>query len=179
MRHARDLDLGLTCPHRLNQNHGHAQGIQHGDDVTGGPCHPAGVASRGHTADEDPRIVDQIVHPEAIAQQCAPRVGAGRIYGDDRHPLAAAAELTGHLADQGAFSCAGRPGETDDVRLTRPGVERCQRYVALRVAILDQCEQSCRRLSITGERGGSQCRSIRVAARGSRQAGSPRTAFWM
>jgi hypothetical protein len=120
---ARDLHLVLAYAHRL-----HEDGIPPGrvheiDGVRRGPREAAQRAARGHAADEHAGIEGEVVHADAVAEDGAPRVGRGRIDGDDPHGAAPLPGRAGEGPHQRALAAAGRAGDADHVRASGLGKE--------------------------------------------------------
>ena len=70
---------------------------------------PAECAARGHRSDEDARIGVMIQHADAVAQNRAAGVRAGRIHRDDAHPFGLRGATACH-SDPPACSCP-RPAD--------------------------------------------------------------------
>ena len=81
------------------------------------------MAAGGQAADEDAGVGRVLLHAHAIAEQRPTRERAGRIDREDPDAPPASAPLPGQAVDQGALAGAGRPGETDEARVTRVRVQ--------------------------------------------------------
>ncbi len=108
---AHHVDLLLTHAHRLHQDHVEAHRIEHADDATRGTRQSARLAAIRHASDEDTRVEIVLAHANAIAEDRAAGIWAGRIDRDDgntRHSLSIG---RGERRHQRALACARRPGE--------------------------------------------------------------------
>ena len=120
-------------PDGLDQDPVEAGGVEQVDRVARGAGEAAHGAAGGHRADEDARIGVERLHADAVAEEGAAGVGAGRIDGEDAHRLAALAAEAGEAVDQGALAGARRAGDADHARPA--GVaDRCGGQLALAVA---------------------------------------------
>ena len=80
---ANDIDFVLADADSFDQDEVAAGGIEHRGDVGGGPGQSAQRAARGHAANVNAGIGKMVLHANAVAENCAAGVGAGRIDGDD------------------------------------------------------------------------------------------------
>ena len=80
----RDLDLALARPDGLDEDEVEPDGVQHGRRGAARRRQPAGVAPRGHRADEDVGVLGVGLHPDAVAEQRAAGDRRRRVDGDDR-----------------------------------------------------------------------------------------------
>ena len=139
-----------------------AGGVEHGGNVGGGAGQSAERAARGHAADEDSGIGVVVLHANAVAQNRAAGVGAGRVDGDDADGLIFFAIVLGELIDQRALPCSGRAGQTDDARVAGVREESLEQVGAAGLAILDDGDGAGQGARVAGAQvisdgdGGSQ-----------------------
>jgi hypothetical protein len=80
------LNLSLTRPHRLNDDHRITHSVQYTDHIACRKSHASEVSPRCRTSNENARVSDQIAHPQAITQQSASGKRAGGINSKNRQP---------------------------------------------------------------------------------------------
>src|SRR5690606_13810197 len=76
-----------------------------------------------------------LVHADAIAEECAAREGRRRIDRYDADALAARAKVPCERGGQSTLPCAGRPGDADAVRMSDARVERAQELAKARALV--------------------------------------------
>ncbi len=111
VRCRRDLQLGLPDPHRLDQHALEAEGVHQVDDLLGRRREPPQRATRGHGANEDPRIGGEVVHANAVPEQRSTGVGRSRVDGHDAHAIVPAPVHIGKLGQEARLPGPRRAGK--------------------------------------------------------------------
>ena len=146
-----DIDLILTGADGLEDDDIVAGGVEDGGDIAGSFAEAAEGAAGGHAAEEDAGISGEVLHPDAVAEECAAGVGAGGVDGDDADGVAAAALFAGECADDGAFAGAGGAGDTDDSGVAGARVESADGFEAGGGAVFHVGDSAGKGAAISGE----------------------------
>ena len=112
---ADDVHFVLAHADRFDEDDVLAGGVEDERGVGGRARQPAEVAARRHAADEDAGVGDVRLHADAVAEDRAAGVRAGRIDRDDADGLARSAELRDQAIDQRALAGAGRAGDAGEI----------------------------------------------------------------
>ena len=77
------------------------------------------------------------LHTDAIAQNCAPGIGAGGIDGNDADLLLLGAVMRGQPIHQGAFAGARRASDASEIGLASPRKQNAQQLFRFLLMIFD------------------------------------------
>ncbi len=110
-----DLQLRLTHPYRLHDDHFPAQGAQEAHRAAGGQGDAAQMAPRSHAANEHTAVQGVPLHADPIAQDGTAGEGTVGVDGEDGDPALLASPEAGQTVGQRALAAAGGPGQADDV----------------------------------------------------------------
>jgi hypothetical protein len=169
---ARDVQLRLADADRLHQHPVEAEGVVEALDLGRRPREPAQAAAGGHAPDEDARVERVGLHADAIAEDGAPREGAGRVDGGHAHRLAPLAQKGHQAVDQRALPRPGRPGEPDRVGPAGARMDALHDGGHAARPALHQSDQAGEGAAVPAEHLVDQ-RRVRVRQRGHRQATTP------
>src|SRR6185312_15765663 len=110
---AHDVDFVLTYSDSFNKHHVFTAGIEHSGNVIGRASKTPKKPARSHAANVDSRICVMRLHAYAITQDCAARVRARRVHGNNSNRVLLLAILPGQVVNQCAFSRAWGSGNSD------------------------------------------------------------------
>jgi hypothetical protein len=110
-----DVDFVLADADGFDEDLMFARGVKEQRDFGRGAGEAAKESARGHRTDEDASVAGVALHTDTIAENCAARVGAGRVHGDNSYALVLFAMLRRDAIDQSALSRAGRASDAGEI----------------------------------------------------------------
>ena len=133
-----DVELRLAHADRLDDHVLHPEGVEQAGHVTRRPRDAAVAAAAGEAPDEDSRVEEVGLHPDAVAQHGPTAEGARRVDGHDPDARARGAEMPRDAVGERRLPRPGGPGDADHVRPSAPGVDPAHQRGKTRGAVLDQ-----------------------------------------
>ena len=106
------------------------------------------VPARRDRTYEHALVGEVLLHPNAVAENRAPRVGTRWVDGEHGHALALVPVGPDQAVDERALAGARRTGDADHVRLPLVGKHRLQELEGVRVALVDQTASPSQRSNV-------------------------------
>ena len=135
------LNLGLTDPHRFDEDNVPTHGVQDLNGLSAGARQAAQMAPRGHAADKNAGIGEMAAQPDSIAQDRPARKRARRIDRQDGNTLIGGPEPADELGGQRAFSHAGSARQGHDSGVAPMPVKGFQERAGGWVPVLDPADE--------------------------------------
>ena len=117
------VELGLADADRLDEDPVHAEGVEDVGRMGGGRRKAAVAVARGERADEEARLAEDVLHPDAVAEEGPAREGARGIDGQNPDAAALVHGLVGQGRSDRALADARRAGDADPDRALPAGDE--------------------------------------------------------
>src|SRR5262249_21380284 len=146
---ARDLELVLPDADGLDDDDVGPPSVEDTNDVNGRARQPAERASGRKRPDEDVRIAEVPLHPNAVTEDGAARERAGRIDGDDCNALLLTAVFGDEAIGQRALARARIAGDADGPSPAGVRAEVLEDGEIVTNAVVDEATHARRRTRVS------------------------------